>query len=108
VPRGGACPGGALPVGKPVAARRGDTVAVTPAGLCVDGVAVPNSRALAADRQGRPLPQLAVGRYVVGPGELWLVSSYSRWSFDSRYFGPVATSDLRATVRALWTAGAGR
>jgi conjugative transfer signal peptidase TraF len=103
---GGACPGGTLPVGKPVAARPGDTVTVTPAGLLVDGVAVANSRALAADRKGRPLPQLALGRYVVGPGEVWLVSSYSRWSLDSRYFGAVATSDLREAVSALWTAGA--
>lgn len=106
VPRGGTCPGGAVPVGKPVLAIRGDTVTVTPSGLLVNGVPVPNSQPLAADRKGRPLPRLAVGRYVVGPGELWVVSPYSRLSFDSRYFGAVETAQVRASLLLLWTAGA--
>jgi conjugative transfer signal peptidase TraF len=102
VPSGGACPGGALPVGKPIRAIAGDTVTVTPTGLLVNGRPVPNSRALAADRQGRPLPRLAVRRYVVRPGTVWVVSSYSRFSFDSRYFGAVETGQIRANVRRLW------
>lgn len=108
VPRGGGCPGGVLPVGKPIVAVAGDTVTVTPTGLLVNGRPVPNSQPLAADRQGRPLPRLAVGRYVVRPGALWVVSSYSRYSFDSRYFGAVETRQVRASVRQLWTAGADR
>jgi conjugative transfer signal peptidase TraF len=108
VPRGGACPGGVVPVGKPVLAIRGDTVTVTPTGLLVNGAPVSNSRPLPADRRGRPLPQLAVGRYGVGPGELWVVSSYSRLSFDSRYFGAVEAAQVRVSVRRLWTAGPDR
>ena len=108
VPRGGACPGGVVPVGKPVLAISGDTVTVTPTGLLVNGAPVPNSQALASDRKGRPLPRLAVGRYVVGPGRLWVLSSYSRSSFDSRYFGPVEAGQVRASVRRLWTGGADR
>src|SRR2546428_5082942 len=87
VPRGEECPNGVAPIGKPVAAIAGDTVAVTAAGLFVNGVPVPNSRALATDRKGRPLPQLRATRSVVQPGTIWIVSSYSRFSFDSRYFG---------------------
>ncbi len=108
VPRRGGCPGRVLPVGKPIVAIAGDTVTVTPSGLFVNGRPVPNSQPLAADRQGRPLPRLAIGRYVVRPGALWIVSSYSRFSFDSRYFGGIEVRQVRARVRRLWTAGSDR
>src|SRR5713226_5633349 len=108
VPRRGGCPGRVLPVGKPIVAIAGDTVTVTPSGLFVNGRPVPNSQPLTVDRQGRPLPRLALGRYVVQSGALWVVSSYSRFSFDSRYFGPVETRQVRAGVQPLWTAGADR
>jgi conjugative transfer signal peptidase TraF len=104
VPRGGPCPASAMPVGKKVLAVPGDTVTVTPGGLLVNGVPVPNSLPLPTDRNGRALPQLAHGRYVVGVGGLWVGSPYSRLSFDSRYFGAVEASRVRATVRPLWTA----
>src|SRR5881296_3871198 len=45
VPRGGACPGGVLLIGKPVLAIAGDTVTVTPTGLLVNGAPVLNSQA---------------------------------------------------------------
>jgi len=105
VPRGEECPNGVAPIGKPVAAIAGDTVAVTPAGLFVNGVAVPNSRALATDRKGRPLSRVRVARCVVESGRIWIVSSYSRFSFDSRYFGPIEVRQVRATLQPLWTAG---
>jgi conjugative transfer signal peptidase TraF len=104
VPRGGTCPGEVVPIGKRVLAVPGDTVAVTPTGLLVNGAPVPNSQALATDRKGRPLPGLATGRYRVGQGELWVLSSYSQLSFDSRYFGAVRASDVRGLVVPLWTA----
>jgi len=104
VPRGGACPGGVVPIGKPVLATPGDTIAVTRTGLLVNGTPVPNSQALVLDRKGRPLPRLAVGRYLVGWDELWLLSSYSRLSFDSRYFGAIKVSEVRGRLRPLWTA----
>ena len=108
VPRGGTCPDGALPVGKPVLAMSGDTVTVMPTGLLVNGAPVPNSQPLEADSKGRPLPRLAVGRHVVGPGELWILSSHSRLSFDSRYFGAVQAGQVRAGLRRLWTTGSNR
>jgi len=104
VPHGDECPGGMVPIGKPVLAVGGDTVTVTPSGLFVNSAPVPNSRPLAADRKGRPLPRLVVGRYVVGPCELWVLSSYSRLSFDSRYFGAIHVSQVHARLWRLWTA----
>jgi len=71
----------------------------------VNGAPVPNSQALAMDRKGRPLPQLATGRYVVRLRTVWILSPYSRFSFDSRYFGAVETAQVRARIRRLWTAG---
>ena len=108
VPHGDECPGSMMPIGKSVLAVGGDTVTVTPSGLLVNGAPVPNSRPLAEDRNGRPLPRLLVGRYVVGPGELWVLSSYSRLSFDSRYFGAIQVCQVRAGLRRLWTAGPDR
>jgi conjugative transfer signal peptidase TraF len=108
VPRGDACPGGVVPVGKPILAIAGDTVSATPTGLLLNGVPVPNSQALEADRKGRPLPRLVDGRYVVGLDELWVLSPYSRLSFDSRYFGAVKLTQVRAQLRPLWTARSDR
>jgi type IV secretory pathway protease TraF len=86
----------------------GDTVTVMPTGLLVNGAPVPNSQPLEADSKGRPLPRLAVVRHVVGPGELWILSSHSRLSFDSRYFGAVQAGQVRAGLRRLWTTGSNR
>jgi conjugative transfer signal peptidase TraF len=105
VPRGGACPGGLAPIGKRVVAVAGDTVDITTHGLSVNGVPIPSSQALAKDRRDRPLPHVPMGRYVVRPGTVWIVSSYSPFSFDSRYFGAVESADVHASIRRLWTAG---
>ena len=108
VPRGGACPAGVVPLGKSVLAVAGDTVTVTRTVLLVNGAPIPNSQALPTDRRGRPLPKLPAGRYFVRPGTVWIVSSYSRFSFDSRYFGALETAQVRARIRRLWTAGSER
>lgn len=102
VSRGATCPEQAMPVGKPVFALPGDTVTVAEAGLLLNGRLAPNTRALGADHHGRLLPGLAAGRYAVRPGELWVVSQYSPFSFDSRYFGAVPIANIRTRIRLLW------
>jgi conjugative transfer signal peptidase TraF len=101
VPNGNSCTGGAMPVGKPVFALPGDTVVLTESGLILNGRPVANTRPLPFDRRGRPLPRLEAGAHVVGAGELWIVSRYSPFSFDSRYFGAVPLANVRARVRLL-------
>ena len=91
----GFCPLGTESVLKPVVAVAGDVVRVTAAGIAVNGTLLPNSRGLWQDSAGRPLRPVPPGTYRVGPGEVWLVSSYAAKSFDSRYFGAVLVADIQ-------------
>src|SRR5579863_337947 len=102
----GSCADGTAPVGKPVFAIGGDTVTVGSSGLELDGARVPCTEPLRQDSNGRHLPRVPDGRYVVQPGEVWLVSTYSRRSWDSRYFGPVPVSAIILALSPLWTFGA--
>lgn len=98
----GFCPGGLAPLLKPVAAVAGDRVAVSAAGISVNGELVRNTRRYRADLSGRLLPSPADVESVVPPGHVWLLSSYNRHSFDSRYFGPLATSLVRGVARPVY------
>jgi conjugative transfer signal peptidase TraF len=100
VPRGGYCPQGLAPIGKHVMALPGDTVCVSRISLSVNGTPVLNSTPLERDSQGRGLPHLPPGKYVVLPGTLWLIGTSSR-SLDSRYFAAIPASNVIARVRAL-------
>ena len=102
VPRG-ICLGGAAPIGKIVLATAGDSVQVTDTGLVVNGTPARNSKRLAHDGAGRPLPRLHDGTYVVARDQVWLYSPYSTRSFDSRYFGPVPLRCVLHRVLPVWT-----
>lgn len=99
----GVCSDGGAPLLKPVVARAGDLVQVSGAGIAVNGHLLPNTAPLRADTKGRPLMPWPPGRYTVEPGFVWVASSYSRRSFDSRYLGPVAIRSIRDQVRPLLT-----
>lgn len=99
----GNCPDGAEPLAKPIAARPGDTVELSAHGMAVNGRLLPNTAPLVEDSAGRPLRHWPFGKYVVTADTVWLASSYSPRSFDSRYFGPVRTDQVRENVRALLT-----
>jgi conjugative transfer signal peptidase TraF len=101
--RPGPCTGGAQPVLKPVVAIAGDVVEIRPEAVVVNGQRLPESSSAAVDSFGRPLPHAAWGRHVVGPDELWLVSTRVRNSWDSRYLGPFSVAQVRAVARPLWT-----
>lgn len=97
----GLCPGGYEPLFKPVVALPGDTVTIDAGGVRVNDVAIARSAPLAADGTGGALPVVAAGTYSVAPGNAWVVSDYSRWSFDSRYFGPIPIAAIDATMRQV-------
>jgi type IV secretory pathway protease TraF len=71
--------------------------------MAVNGHLLPNTAPLRADTKGRPLTSWPPGGYTVEPGFIWVASSYSPRSFDSRYFGPVSISSVRDRVRPLLT-----
>jgi conjugative transfer signal peptidase TraF len=100
--RGFTCPDRAAPLLKPVIARVGDIVEVSPAGLAVNGRLLPNTAPLLRDRSNRPLQAWPNGKYRVRPGTVWVASTYSRASYDSRYIGPVEEKSIRARLKPLW------
>lgn len=97
----GNCPDGASPLMKPVIARAGDLVETSSRGIAVNGAFVPNTAPRMLDTLGRAMTPWPFGAFRVAPGTVWVASSYNAKSFDSRYFGPVAVSAIRAHLRPL-------
>ena len=99
----GTCPDGYAALLKPVVAWPGDAVTTSPSGVAVNGTLVSNSAPLTRDSLGRELHPYPYGTYQVQAEQIWVVSSYSSKSFDSRYFGPVPLKTVREWVRPLIT-----
>lgn len=85
----GNCPSETQPLLKAIGAVPGDTVTVNRNAVSVNGEPIPNTSALGSIRWKD-------GTYRVGDGEVWIFSTYVANSFDSRYFGPVRTSNVNA------------
>jgi conjugative transfer signal peptidase TraF len=100
---GGNCDDGASPLLKPVVARTGDTVEYSGNGIAVNGRLLLNTAPLSKDTDGRLLQHFPYGRYDVLPGQVWVASTYNPRSFDSRYFGAIDVSSIRAHLRPLLT-----
>lgn len=95
---------GYLPRGVPILKRVG---AVAPQPVCVreqfvliDGVVAATTRT--HDGAQRPLQAWQECRPLAS-GELFLLSDANPASFDSRYFGPIAVSDVLGVARPVWT-----
>jgi conjugative transfer signal peptidase TraF len=89
-----------IPLLKRVGAMTSQRVCVEKHVVRIDGKAVANTRKV--DGQGRPLPVWSHCRRL-RQGELFLLSTTSPASFDSRYFGPVSASDVIGVAQPLWT-----
>jgi len=96
------CGDGYAPLLKPIAARAGDTVTLSQAGVAVNGKLLQNSKQYPKDGIGRPMPMVPFGTYAVLPGTVWVISSYNRFSFDSRYFGPVNLDEKVQYAKLFW------
>lgn len=93
-------PAGVAALLKPVAAVAGDRVTVHHGEpVKVNGVALANTKA------EKGIPAWPDGEYVVQPGQVWLFSSYSAGSFDSRYFGPVPVTNVRGEASPILIRG---
>jgi conjugative transfer signal peptidase TraF len=102
---GGLCPDGGAPLLKPVIATAGDTVELSREGIRVNGQLLRNTSPQLVDSAGRPLASWPSGTYPVAPGTLWVASTYQPNSFDSRYFGPISSAEVRHHLRPLWVLG---
>jgi conjugative transfer signal peptidase TraF len=100
--RGVACPDGAVPLLKPIVARPGDLVIVSHEGISVNGHLLPKTYPVPFDAGGRPLKAWPIGLYGVRAGTVWVASTYNAGSYDSRYMGPIQTSQIRRRLRPLW------
>lgn len=98
----GNCPDGGGPILKVVIARAGDWVQTSPNGITVNGSWISNTAPAVRDSEGRPLPAWPFGCYLVRAGTVWVASSYNAKSFDSRYFGPVNTTNATHYLHPLW------
>lgn len=88
-----------IPLLKPIAAIPGDTVTIRRDGnAAVNGRGIPNTSANA-------VLAWPAGTYAVAPGQVWVFSTYSADSFDSRYFGPVDTANILGTARPIMVYG---
>ena len=95
------CPDGFSPLIKPVVAWPGDMVETSAAGIVVNGQPLPNTATISCDSTGRQLHPFPAGKYRVQKDELWVVSSFSPRSFDSRYFGPIPLKSVHSWIRPL-------
>lgn len=95
---------GYLPAGVPLVKRvvafSGDTVCAAGIEITINGPAV--AKRLPADRRGRPLPDWN-GCRTLAANEFFLLMVDVPDSFDSRYFGPVSSSQIVGRLVPLWT-----
>ena len=87
-----------VPLIKRVAAEPGDRICATGAAVTVNGIAVAIRRA--TDGAGRPMP-LWQGCRTLHDGAVLLLMD-DPMSFDGRYFGPTARSDIIGKAYPLW------
>lgn len=99
----GFCPGGYGFLIKKIVAESNDVIDIKDDGVVVNGSAIPNSRPAPVDSAGRPLPQLRLEAYTVGPTEILLLSDRSVRSFDGRYFGVIDKTHIRSVIDPVFT-----
>ncbi|MGH3711569.1 MAG: conjugative transfer signal peptidase TraF [Pseudonocardiaceae bacterium] len=96
----GFCPGGVVPVLKPVVALPGDHIAVSSRGVAVNGHLIPATAPLPFSPG--VIPKAVEGEGIVRPGQAWVVSTYNPRSYDSRYFGPVDIERIDGPARPVY------
>lgn len=92
--------GSGVPLLKRVLGLPGQHVCRTGRAITVDGVEM--GEALERDRMGRPMP-VWQGCRTVARGELFLMNSGVRDSFDGRYFGSLPAAVVIGRAIPLWT-----
>lgn len=100
----GFCPAGSSALLKRIVAVGGNHVVIAPTGTSVNGMPFPNSGQRAMDPARRLLPDYRLDT-VLSAGQVLLLSDQHTGSFDGRYFGLVATTQLQGVVVPVWVFG---
>jgi conjugative transfer signal peptidase TraF len=90
----------AVPMAKRIAAQNGDIVCRERDTIAINNRVV--ARALLVDQDGRTLPTWS-GCRRLGKDEMFLLMDSVSASFDSRYFGPVASAAIIGKLVPIWT-----
>jgi conjugative transfer signal peptidase TraF len=88
---------------KRIEAVSGDVISITTAGVTVNGRQLANSKPQAVDQAGRPMPLWNLRDYRLGTDEVLLMSDYSPFSFDGRYFGTIPRAQIKSVAWPIWT-----
>jgi conjugative transfer signal peptidase TraF len=88
---------------KQVVAAAGDTVDINKNGVWINGQPLENSQQLNVDKSARPLPALVLTDYQLKEDEFLLMSTYSKNSFDGRYFGLIKAGQISNVVVPVFT-----
>jgi conjugative transfer signal peptidase TraF len=100
----GGCPGGAEPIAKRVGALAGDIIVISAGYVAVNGDRLSSvSETSPIDSRGRILEHVAWGARRVDPDSVWLFGFNNPRSWDSRYFGPVSSMDVRGVLTPVVT-----
>lgn len=94
----GACKG-YPPVLKKVAAVAGDRVDIGE-NISINGNPIPNTTILNVDEQGKRL--VSASSTTIEDGHVWLLSTYTDISYDSRYYGSVPVGLVKSRIEPLW------
>jgi conjugative transfer signal peptidase TraF len=84
-----------------VAAKRKNIVTINESGVYVNDVLQPQSKPLAQDREGRPMPKLALDHYELKDNELLLLSDSTDDPFDGRYFGLIDADQVDSVISPI-------
>ena len=102
----GACANGTTPILKKVVAMPGDRVDLTNAYVAVNGKVLLLTASLLLDSQGREIPRVKRGTYILKEDEYWLIADNIVNSLDSRYMGPAKRKDIVTTAEPVWVEAA--
>lgn len=84
---------------KPIVAKHGDVVRVTGNKIFVNERFLVER--LAKDGYGNPIASVKDGVYNVAQDEYWMISTYNKASFDSRYYGAIKVDQIKYSFEPL-------
>lgn len=101
------CSTGIMPIMKYWLAGEGDIIEVTPQGVKINEVLVANTIPLIKDVKGRAMHfNIPLNTPLkLDKNQAYLLSNYTPYSFDGRYFGVIKTDQITSTLQPLYTWG---